>query len=58
MANKPWIIPRPLYTWEDRYIRDMVNYLRNNNIPIFDKDNGYRTVEAIMRDLETKFENS
>ena len=50
--------PRSLYTWEDRYIRDMINYLRNNGIPIFDKDNGYRTVKVIMKDLKTKFENS
>lgn len=50
--------PRPLYTWEDKYIRDMINYLRNNGILILDKDNGYRTVKAIMRDLKAKFESS
>lgn len=44
--------------WEQKYIRDMINFLRNNNIPIFKRETGYRTAKEIIAEVRAKFENS
>lgn len=39
-------------------MRDTANFLRRNNISIFNKDGSYKGFEAIMTEVRSKFENS
>ncbi len=47
---------------QDILMRDTVNFLRRNNISIFNKDGSYRGLEAILEDVAnveaSKFEKS
>lgn len=58
MENKPWIIPNPFKDFESNFMRDTVNFLRRNNISIFNKNGEYKGFEEILKELESKFENS
>ena len=50
--------PYTFSDWERKYIRDMVNYLKRNDIIIFSRDTGYKSAKAIMAEVRAKFENS
>lgn len=47
---------------EDMFMRDLGNYLRRNNISIFDENGEYRGLDAILEDVAnveaSKFEKS
>jgi hypothetical protein len=47
---------------ESELMQDSINYLRINNIPIFDENGKYRGLEAILEDVAnveaSKFEKS
>lgn len=45
-------------TWESQYIIRMANFLRNNNISLYNKDGKYKGVENILKEVNLKFENS
>lgn len=39
-------------------MRDTANFLRRNNISIFNKDGSYKGFEAIMAEIHSKFEKN
>ena len=47
---------------ESELMQDSINYLRTNNISIFDENGKYRGLDAILEDVAnveaSKFENS
>lgn len=47
---------------ESELMQDSINYLRRNNVPIFDENGKYRGLDAILEDVAnveaSKFENS
>jgi len=47
---------------EKKIMRDNINYLRRNNISVFESNGKYRGYDAIMEDVirveNSKFENS
>ena len=49
-------------TWENQYIIKMANFLRNNNISLYDEKGKYRGLDEILKDVmeveTSKFENS
>lgn len=58
MEKKPWIIPNPFKDFERNFMRDNINFLNRNNISIFNKNGEYKGLEEILKELESKFENS
>ena len=50
--------PYTFSEWERRFIRDMINYLKRNNVLIYDEKNRYRGEKVIMAEVRAKFENS
>lgn len=40
---------------QDILMRDTANFLRRNNISIFNKDGSYKGFEAIMAEVRSKF---
>lgn len=54
MEDKPYTFSN----WERKFIKNMLIYLRENGILIFDESNGYRGAEAILAEVRAKFENS
>lgn len=45
-------------TWESQYIIRMANFLRNNNISLYDEKGKYKGVKGILKEVNLKFENS
>ena len=44
--------------WERKFIRDMINYLKRNDVLVYDEKNRYRGAKVIMAEVRAKFENS
>ena len=51
-----------LSTWaltpEDKFMRDLGNFLRKNKISIYKEDGTYKGSEAIMAEVRDKFEKN
>lgn len=58
MEDKLQIISNPFKNFERNFMRDTVNFLRRNNISIFNKNGEYKGAEAIIVEVRAKFENS
>ena len=52
------ILSNRCFSHQEILMRDTANFLRRNNISIFNKDGSYKGFEAIMAEVRSKFENS
>lgn len=46
------------FTWESQYIIKMANFLKNNNISLYNEKGEYKGVKDILAEVNSKFENS
>jgi len=56
MKKKPYINFKR--TEEDNFMRDLGNFLRNNNISLYNEDGTFKEVKDILKEANLKFENS
>lgn len=52
MKNKNYV------TWENQYIVRMANFLRNNNISLYDEKGKYKGFKDILKEVNLKFAKS